>query len=292
MKNPLLFAMLLVACATTVVRASAEESAAPAAAIRSAAAASGSSSGRRPDSLLSRDYATLLWADTRDLLSSPLRWDRDDWQLFGALTAATAGSAVFDQSIRRQTQTHYRSPGNDRFFLEWQKLGAEYSFFALAGFETFGVLGDNPRARAVAMDGVTASVIAGGIITPALKVIIGRVRPTSTKGTFIFKPFSGNQSFPSGHTTQAFAVASVVASHYDAWWQQSLAYGAAGLVGVARIQQNSHFTSDVVAGAAIGCVVGHAVVKRHNETPSPRTAWQTTPWLGSGGGGLLLAKRF
>ena len=118
MKNLLLRATLLVASAATVVHASTEGSATPAVSIRSAAVASGFNSGRRPDSILSRDYATLLWDDTRGLLSLPLRWDRGEWQLFGALTAATAGSAVFDQSIRRQTQTHDRTPGNDRFFRE------------------------------------------------------------------------------------------------------------------------------------------------------------------------------
>jgi membrane-associated phospholipid phosphatase len=38
------------------------------------------------------------------------------------------------------------------------------------------------------------------------------------------------------------------------------------VVGLARIEQNAHFASDVVAGAIIGTVVGRAVVAHHNKT--------------------------
>jgi membrane-associated phospholipid phosphatase len=132
------------------------------------------------------------------------------------------------------------------------------------------------------MDSVSASIIAGGIITPVLKFAVGRSRPRETSGTYVFKPFSAHQSFPSGHATQAFAVATVIASHYTEWWEQTLAYGAAGLVGVGRIQQNAHFASDVVAGSAIGWAVGRAVVHRH-DTPS-HSAVTMSPWLGRGAG--------
>ena len=248
--------------------------------------------GRRPSSLVSREYASLLWEDTRGILSSPLHWDRNAWSLAGGLTAATAAAAIFDGNIRREAQTD-RNHDGDVFFNQWQRFGAEYSFAVLGGFEAWGVIGNNPRARAVAMDGLTASIIADGIITPALKYSIGRVRPNQTAATFSFKPFSGHDSFPSGHVTQAFAVATVIASHYDDWWQQSLAYGTASLVVWGRIQQNRHFTSDVVAGAAVGWAVGRAVVRRHNIPHPVRVGdGRWTPWFDHGGGGLVYHRNF
>jgi membrane-associated phospholipid phosphatase len=145
-------------------------------------------------------------------------------------------------------------------------LGAEYSFVVLAGFEVTSLLDDDDvRAHAVVVDGLSSTLIASGIITPVLKYSIGRVRSNSTYATYQFKPFSNNASFPSGHATQAFAVASVIAADYPEWWVQVVAYGAAGVVGLARIEQNAHFVSDVVAGAIIGTVVGRAVVARHNK---------------------------
>ena len=76
-----------------------------------------------------------------------------------------------------------------------------------------------------------------------------------------FHPFSGSDnSFPSGHATQAFAVASVISAHSDQVWVSVTAYTIAGLVGFARMYHNAHWTSDVTAGALIGTFVGRGVV--------------------------------
>ena len=58
------------------------------------------------------------------------------------------------------------------------------------------------------------------------------------------------QAFPSGHTSSAFATATVVAEHYPAYgpW----AYLAAGLVGLSRIMEEKHWPSNVVFGAGLG----------------------------------------
>src|SRR3989337_440518 len=116
-------------------------------------------------------------------------------------------------------------------------------------------------AKAVAMDAFAASLVSAGIITTSLKVITGRSRPEDDEGTYKFQPFGGHRSFPSGHTTQAFSLASVVAEHYDEWWIDTISYGIAGGVGLARVEQGAHFPSDVAAGALIGTIVGKAIVR-------------------------------
>ena len=94
---------------------------------------------------------------------------------------------------------------------------------------------------------------------------MGRSRPSTGHGDSHFRPFGGSYSFPSGHTTQAFAVATVIAEHYDSPWVKVASYGLASAVGFARINNNSHWMSDVVAGAAIGFFVGETVVHlNHN----------------------------
>ena len=115
------------------------------------------------------------------------------------------------------------------------------------------------------------------MIGTSVKYAVGRVRPNPAIHTFEFKPFSGAQSFPSGHASQAFAVATAIAENYPAWWVQALCYGGAGLVGYARIEQNAHYTSDVVAGALLGWSVARSVVHRHDE----RTQSEETD-MGSG----------
>ena len=245
--------------------------------------------GLRPDSVFSGDFLHLLVTDTTGVLSSPARWEAGEWETAGLLGAVIAGTAVFDGKVRDWSQDH-RTPGRDRFFRTEQRLGAEWAFAVLGEFEAWGVTQGDKRAEAVVIDGVVSSFIAGVIISPILKYSVGRVRPNTTAQTFQFKPFSRNQSFPSGHTTQAFAVAAVIAEHYDQWWAQTLAYGAAGLVGVARIEQNTHFASDVVAGAILSTVVARAVVRRNN---GPKTALlEVRPYVDGQGYGLRLSKGF
>jgi hypothetical protein len=75
----------------------------------------------------------------------------------------------------------------DRTAKEVQRLDAEYSLVILGAFESWSLVEDNPRANAVAVDGITSSLIASGIITPALKYGVGRVRPANTIRSFQFK---------------------------------------------------------------------------------------------------------
>jgi membrane-associated phospholipid phosphatase len=222
------------------------------------------SPGRRPDSVFSLDELQLLGDDTKSILTSPVRWDRQDWLEAGILTASIVGTSAFDHGTRIIAQRN-RTRSLDTFSKQFEKLGAEYSFVVLAGFEAWSLAENDAQARSVVVDGLSSTLIASGIITPVLKYSVGRVRSNSTYATYQFKPFSSNASFPSGHATQAFAVASVIAADYPEWWVQVVAYGAAGVVGLARIEQNAHFASDVVAGAIIGTVVGRAVVARHNK---------------------------
>lgn len=241
----------------------------------------------RADSLFSTAYVRQLWNDTQSIVASPLHWDHSDWEIAGIWTGATLTAASLDRNIRHQVDARYQTAGENNFFRNWEKLGSQYSWVEIAAFEGYGVIDHDQRARDTAMDSVSASIIAGGIIAPVLKLVAGRYRPSQTRQTFHFRPFSLHQSFPSGHTVQAFAIATVIASHYRAWWEQALAYGSASLVGVARIQQNAHFTSDVVAGAAIGWAVARAVVHRHT-LPDGYTL---APWVGNGAG-LLVTKQF
>lgn len=246
--------------------------------------------GIRPDHLWTGAYLKLVWDDTLSVATAPSRWDADQWLEAGATIAAVGLTVPFDDPIKRNVQAH-RAAGQDRFFSRWQNFGSSYSFIVLGGFEAGGELGGDLRARNVAMDGLAASIIAAGLITPTLKFVVGRERPSSSQGAFKFHPFTSNISFPSGHAAQAFAVATVIAGNYPQWWVGSLAYGSAALVGYARVEQNAHFASDVVAGAIIGWSVGRSVVHRHDGPSDPRKlSW--APYVRNGGGGVIFARGF
>lgn len=99
------------------------------------------------------------------------------------------------------------------------------------------------------------------IAVQALKHGIGRPRPRlmHADNGLPWRPSleSGLDSFPSGHTTASFAVATVLAKSFPklAW----LVYGVSGFVAVSRAVRGSHFPTDVIAGMCLGAIVGLCV---------------------------------
>jgi membrane-associated phospholipid phosphatase len=249
-----------------------------------------SSPGIRPDHLWSVDYLDLVYGDTVSIFTAPTRWDDGQWLEFAAAVSAVGGTAVFDRNIRNSVQAH-RTAAEDRFMRQWQEFGNYYAFGALAAFDAWGELDGDIKAKNAAMDGIASSLIAGGLITPTIKILVGRERPSTTTSTYKFKPLSSNASFPSGHSTEAFAVATSIAENYPVWWVQGLAYGTAGLVGYARIEQNTHFASDVVAGSLIGWSVARGVVHR-NDGPRNPTKLTWTPYANGREFGVVFFKAF
>ncbi len=202
-----------------------------------------------------------LKRDAVHIGTAPLRWEGADWVKFGLGVAAVGGALLLDEDLReivdRNNTGAVRKVANAA-----SPFGSEYSFGTLGAFYLAGKLLKNEKAQAVAEDGIASSLIAAGVISPILKSTVGRRRPSQTEATF--SRDGGGVSFPSGHTTQAFAVASVIAAHYPSFWVQAAAYGVAGLVGLSRMEQGAHYASDVLAGALIGVAVGNAVVRLHD----------------------------
>ena len=166
---------------------------------------------------------------------------------------------AFDEDIQKAVQRNRNGTVNS-IFNAVEPFGAEYSVGVLGAFYVGGEIFKDPRAKSVALDGLSASIIASGLILQPLKYGIGRSRPSANQGAYSFQPFRGGDSFPSGHTTEAFALATVIAEHYDSLWIKFTSYGVASMVGYARVNNNAHWASDVLAGAAIGTFVGHVVV--------------------------------
>jgi membrane-associated phospholipid phosphatase len=214
---------------------------------------------------LTKPYPELLLDDIQHVLTEPARWQSTEWQTFGwASFAVVATAAIIDAPLRDEMR---RQP-KDNSFMNIERFGAEYSVGVVAGFYLVGNLVENEKAVSVAQDSLTASIIASGLITPAIKIAAGRSRPYEDLGTNNFKSLGAdnpNSSFPSGHTTEAFALASVISSHYEEIWIKVTAYTVASLVGIARTYHDAHFASDVLAGAFIGNWVGLSVVSYHQQ---------------------------
>jgi membrane-associated phospholipid phosphatase len=211
------------------------------------------------EDLFEKNYWYLVLLDTKEVFTAPARWDTRDWLVLGGLVAGIGTVAVFDEDIERAIRTH-RNNTLTTVFDNVQPLGNEYAIGVVGTFYIAGEIFKDPRAKNTALDAISASAIASGIIDNALKYVVGRSRPTDNQGAYNFQPFSGRDSFASGHATEAFALASVISEHYNTPWIQFTSYGLASMVGYARLNNNRHWPSDVLAGAVIGTFVGKTVV--------------------------------
>ncbi len=126
--------------------------------------------------------------------------------------------------------------------------------------------------------------VAASVLGLVLKVAVHRTRPYASPDhpeTFfqgpVFPTGSSRQSFPSGHTTVAFAVAAAATEEAGIHWPghtralDVALYGMAAGVAFARVYDDVHWTSDVVAGAALGTLASRAVVRRAHRRGGPDT---------------------
>jgi membrane-associated phospholipid phosphatase len=136
----------------------------------------------------------------------------------------------------------------------WIQAGAAVGVYAA------GELSHDERTTALGADLVRGQVL-NGVLTQGLKVLVGRPRPGG----------GHHSSFPSGHTSAAFANAAILQQHLG-WKVGVAAYGTAGFIGWTRVRDHDHYLSDVLAGTAIGIVAGQTVSRPHG-----RGSWIVTP---------------
>jgi membrane-associated phospholipid phosphatase len=132
-----------------------------------------------------------------------------------------------------------------------------------------------PGAFRSATYDMTQAVLVGSVYTTAIKHAVSRTRPDG----------SDNLSFPSGHTSNAFAMATVANSHFGPKVGIP-SFLAASLIGASRVQSNKHNLSDVIAGATLGYIVGRTVVRENGEPAGRKTQFQLVPSTDARGTGV------
>lgn len=211
----------------------------------------------------------------RSLLAVP---SADNLGPFIAGGMAASAASFFDEDARDAMTGQ----------LEWSETletagGPVYSAIFVAGIFTAGrFTRPGGRFRAMGYDMLDAAVV-NTAWSSVLKEIAGRERPNG----------QDDKSFPSGHTANAFALATVAERHYG-WKVGVPAYALAGLMGVSRMNEDKHWLSDVVAGAALGLVVGRTVVRSNNRSAArlARAAWSVAPVVAHRARGVRVAVSF
>ena len=189
-----------------------------------------------------------------------------------ALVGLTAGALAIAQSVRRALK---RKPkGIPSVMVRAGDLLGNVRYVGpmlFGGMLGGAVLGDSSVEKVSRRALETSALSAAAALV--LKSAVGRRRPDIAPNTpFSFRPFAfkGN-SLPSGHTAIAFAVATSLASETKDHWSDALFYAAGTLTAFARINDDKHWLSDTVLGAAVGIISARLVQRWSRKTPDGAT---------------------
>ena len=202
--------------------------------------------------------------DAWALVKAPVGWDKKQWFIASGVVTMTTLLMVGDKSVADFFQN------NKTQFTEavafWAEKGGSQAQVGLAATYVIGTILKNKKLKKASVLAFS-SLLISGVLVQGLKQVFGRVRPYATGSQWDFYGpglrSSTYNSFPSGHTTAAFAVAASISTVYDAPLVKILAYSAAMLTGLSRIHDNKHWMSDVFMGAILGTVTGIFITKRH-----------------------------
>jgi len=229
--------------------------------------------------------------DLRAFVRLPRTATPRTWGELGGGLLVVGALAAFDESLREGVDDN-ATPGAMRLARDLRPLGQEGGLALLGGAWGLGRATGNPRLQLIGEDGLEATVLAAGLLTPALKQLAGRARPRQAESSRSFHLTGGDESFPSGEATEAFAIAAVVSTHAEQRWVKATAWSLATAIGLGRMELDAHWASDVAAGALLGAGVGHWVARRHplsgEEAVSRWEPGLVAPAVGRGGGMLYV----
>jgi membrane-associated phospholipid phosphatase len=140
---------------------------------------------------------------------------------------------------------------SDRFYQFVSNSNAYLVLSIPAAMGTAGLIKHNDKLfRNVCV--TLAAVAVNEVVTTAVKYTVNRNRPFVTYPDILKKSGAGSPSFPSGHTSSAFAAATSLTLAYPKWYIIVPSYTWAGTVAYSRMDLGVHYPSDVLAGAIIG----------------------------------------
>jgi membrane-associated phospholipid phosphatase len=214
-----------------------------------------------PKDRFNREFIFKAGKDFKEVVTSPKNWVSNDlWRLSAVLGTGVLFYA-FDHDIQKWVQERRTSSSND-FMRFVSNFGSGFYLAGfMAGLYAAGEIANENSLRKTALLSFE-SWFASSIFVVGLKVIVGRARPRTGESKHSFYPFStrtAHNSFPSGHSASAWAVATTVADQSENKVIDVLAYSLATLASLSRVHSNDHWASDVLVGSVFGYFVAKKI---------------------------------
>lgn len=232
-----------------------------------------------------------IGSDVGYVLAFPARLNRKGLTYAVCFLAAGATLYAFDQEIADAFHRSRGAPVYDAVIgvgEEIQDAGhmGRTNPWYLGGAAIATALRIEPLQR-FTYDVLESHLISGGIRN-ASRFVIGRRRQHEGRGPRHFE-WNGGTSLPSGHTSTAFGLATMISHHTGSTPIGALAYGLAGTIALQRVASKAHWPSDVLLSAAQGVVIARVVIRRNAERRA-----RVTSLIGAtpDGRGVMMTLRF
>ncbi len=225
---------------------------------------------------------------TQWLLHDPVSFtqdfDKHNIAQIGLYSLTIAGISSIDESSSNYFTRHFSESNFTNFSNEF----GEVNYAAPVSALIFGssLLTDNTKFQDAAFTSFQ-TVIYTAVTVNISKFIFARSRPNEDKGAFDFDFFEfEGTSFPSGHSSTAFALFTPWVMYYPNLLTYSLMLIPTG-TSIARISKGKHWATDVVAGALIGTYWGMYLSKRHKDKIHDKVF--VTPFVTRNFGGVTVS---
>jgi len=174
--------------------------------------------------------------------------------------------SVFSQNIDVDILKHINSVEpryQDHFFRFISNSDAIISFGVPTGMALAGLIAKN---KTLTRNGCEAFAAVGitTVFTMGVKYSVNRQRPFNKyPGIIVNHTYKSirDPSFPSGHTSIAFSLATSLSMQYPNWYIVAPAYIWAGTVGYSRMELGAHYPIDVLGGAFTGTTLTYLTHK-------------------------------
>jgi membrane-associated phospholipid phosphatase len=229
------------------------------------------------------------WRDAgKDVLSvwgSPFDARGRDWALFGAALAVTGASMLVDQPVSDwaiENKDAWGFRAIDPVRRGGWLFSGKYIVPPIAAAYIAGVAFNNQDLRDF-VTGCAASWAANSFVRKGVYQLVGRARPDTMPDDpqHWDGPGSGKEwmmrSFPAGHFANAMSCVSYWNNRFRMGYAEPALWALAAAIGVGRLADEAHWTSDSVLGGIFGYAVGREVARRSLKRQSQRSAAAGTP---------------
>ncbi|MFI5253801.1 MAG: phosphatase PAP2 family protein [Bacteroidota bacterium] len=225
------------------------------------------------------DARTVL-SDGKAIVLSPLHFSDNEWITTGAVIGGTILLMTTDENARNLALRN-QSNFNDAVSQVGNAYGnALYIAPITVTIYMGGLLLKNEEVRETGLHLVEALGFAGAA-TSIGKILLGRSRPYTEDGPHKFRPITTATeytSLPSGHSTVAFAVSSVLSEKIKNPYATVGLYSLASITALSRVYNDQHWLSDTFLGAVVGTFMGVTVSHLHEHSSDQSVSIYPLPY--------------